>query len=252
MLPRIAGLLPCTSWVLDGHCGPSNAFQRARQANGPLMATRRCEAALDCPSTGPSAGRGPHRQDGRTVEYDNIPVHSLTETTVEGHLQTRLSQAQRLPKEFAPPLHGVLSAPTNLRTQAHAHVSLFSSDLALASASLIDSEKRRWHIECHFRDATQYWGLEDCMNVTPTGVTKAAHRSLFRVNVAHRLRADGHPCAPDDSVLDLKASCRGDNYVEETIQMLPEKPAPVFFATMLNQVAGSGRLHPSQPSFSLS
>jgi putative transposase len=40
--------------------------------------------------------------------------------------------------------------------------------------------------------------------------------------------------------------------VEETIKMLPEKPEPVLFAKILNQVAGLGRIHASQPSFSFS
>jgi putative transposase len=85
----------------------------------------------------------------------------------------------------------------------------------------------RFHIECNFREAKQYWGLEDFMNVTSTGVTNAAHLSLFMVNVAYQLRTDVWQRAPDYSVLDLKADCRGDTYVEETINMLPEKPAPV-------------------------
>ena len=51
-----------------------------------------------------------------------------------------------------------------------------------------------------FRDAKQYWGLEDFMNVTPTGVTNAANLSLFMVNVSYRLRADVHPCDPAGGV----------------------------------------------------
>ena len=66
------------------------------------------------------------------------------------------------------------------------------------------------------------------MHVTPTGVTNAAHLSLFLVNVAYQLRADIHPRDPDYSVLDLKAACRGYKYVEETIKMPPEKPEPVL------------------------
>jgi putative transposase len=80
----------------------------------------------------------------------------------------------------------------------------------------------------HFRDAKPYWGLEDFMNVTPTGVTNAAHLSLFMVNVAYRLQADRRQRDPAYSVLDLQADGRGYQYVEETIQMLPEKPEPVF------------------------
>ena len=149
-------------------------------------------------------------------------------------------------------MHVVIIAQTNLRTQARAHVLLFSSDLELAYTSLVDYESLRFQIEFNFRDAKQYWGLEDFMNVTPTGVTNAANRSLFMVNVAYRLRADVHPRDPDYRVLDLKADCRGYKYVEETIQMLPEKPEPVLFAKILNQVAGLGRMHASQPSFSFS
>jgi putative transposase len=90
------------------------------------------------------------------------------------------------------------------------------------------------------------------MNVTPTGVTNAAKLSLFMVHVAYCLRADGHSRDPDDSVLDLKADCRGYKYVEETIQMLPEKPEPVLLAKILKQVAGLGRIHATQSSFSFS
>jgi len=90
------------------------------------------------------------------------------------------------------------------------------------------------------------------MNVTPTGVTNAAHLALFMVNVAYRLRTDGQPRDPDYSVLDLKADCRGSKYVEETIKMLPEKPEPVLLRQIFHKVAGLGRMHAAQPSFSFS
>jgi len=107
-------------------------------------------------------------------------------------------------------------------------------------------------IAFNFRDAKQYWGLEDCMNVTPTGVMNVANLALFMVHVAYRPQADGRQRDPAYSVLDLKADWRGYKYVEETIKMLPEKPEPVLFAKILNQVAGLGRIHASQPSFSFS
>ena len=80
---------------------------------------------------GPDAGRGPRRGYGHKVDYDRLPVHYLKETTVEAH-RTRLYQMQVLHKEFAQPLNVVMIAKTNLRTEACAHVVLFSSDLALA------------------------------------------------------------------------------------------------------------------------
>jgi len=116
---------------------------------------------------------------------------------VEGHIQTRLYQAQLLHKECVQPLNVVILAKTNLRTQAQAHVILFSSDLDLPYAQLVDYDSLRFQIELNFREAKQYWGLEDFMNLTPTGVTNAAHLSLFMVNVAYRLRTDLHPRDPD-------------------------------------------------------
>lgn len=246
----IAGLLPLTYLLLDGHFGHANALHMARQANLHLISKLRCDAALYVPYTGPYVGRGPRRKYGHKIDYDNLPGQYLKETTVEGHIETCVYQAQLLHKEFPQPLNVVIIAKTNRRTQARAHVVLFSSDLDLAYTPLIDYYGLRFQIEFNFRDAKQYWGLEDFMNVTPTGVTNAANLSLFMVNVAYRLRADVHPHDPDYSVLDLKADCRASKYVEETIKMLPEKPEPVLLRQILHKVAGLGRIHAAQPSFS--
>jgi DDE superfamily endonuclease len=252
LLHLIATVLSVTYLVLDGHFGNHNALHMARQCGLHLISKLRYDAALYFPYTGPYAGRGPRRKYGPKVAYDHLPVQYLKETTVEGHIETRLYQMQLLHKEFAQPLNVVIIAKTNLRTQAHAHVVLFSSDLALAYAPLVDYYGLRFQIEFNFRDAKQYWGLEDFMNVTPTGVTNAANLSLFMVNVAYCLRADGYSHDSDYSVLDLKADCRGYKYVEETIKMLPEKPEPILLAKILKRVAGLGRIHVSPPSFSFS
>ncbi len=252
LLQLIAKVLSVTYVVLDGHFGNHHALQMARQCNLHLIAKLRCDAALYFPYTGPYAGRGPHRKYGRKVDYDHVPVQYLTSTTVEGDIETKLYQAQLLHKEFAQPLHVVIIAKTNLRTQACAHVILFSSDLELAAALLVDYYSLRFQIEFNFREAKQYWGLEDFMNITPTGVINAANLSLFMVNVAYRLRADIQPRDPDYSVLDLKADWRGSTYVEETLKLLPEKPEPVLLGQILHKVAGLGRIHAFQPSFSFS
>jgi len=252
LLQLIARVVPLTYLVLDGHFGNHNALHIARQDNLHLISKLRCDAALYFPDTGPYAGRGPHRKYGCKVQYDNMPEQYLKATIVEGFIETRLYQAQLLHKEFAQPLNVVILVKTNLRTQAHAHVVLFSSDLELAYAPLVDYYGLRFQIEFNFRDAKQHWGMEDFMNVTPTGVTNAANLSLLMVNVAYRLRADVHARDPDYSVLDLKADCRGAKYVEETIQMLPEKPEPLLLAKILNHVASLGRIHVAPPTFSFS
>lgn len=247
LLRLITTVLSVTYLVLDGHFGNHNALQMVRQCRLHLISKLRCDAALYFPYTGPYAGRGPRRKYGRKVDYDHIPMPYLRETTLEGHIQSRFYQAQLLHKEFVQPLNVVIIVKTNLRTQAQAHVILFSSDLELTYTLLVDYYGLRFQIEFNFRDAKQYWGLEDFMNVTATGVTNAANLSLFMVNVAYRLRADVRQRAPDYSILDLKADCRGYKYVEETIKLLPEKPEPILLRQILCKVAGLGRIHAAQP-----
>jgi putative transposase len=252
LLHLVAGVISLTYLVLDGHFGHHNALQMARQCGLHLISKLRCDAALYLPYTGPYAGRGPRRKYGHKVDYDHLPVQYLQETTVEGDIETRMYQMQVLHKEFATPLNVVILAKTNLRTHARAHVVLFSSDLELRAAQIVDYYSLRFQLEFNFRDAKQYWGLEDFMNITPVGVTNAANLSLFMVNVAYHLQVHMRPRDPDYSILDLKADWCGYKYVEETIQMLPEKPEPILLRQILHKVAGLGRIHAAQPSFSFS
>jgi hypothetical protein len=83
LLQLIATVLSVTSLVLDGHFGNHHALHMARQCGLHLMSKLRCDAALYFPYTGPYAGRGPHRQYGRKVDDDHLPVQYLKETTFQ-------------------------------------------------------------------------------------------------------------------------------------------------------------------------
>jgi len=107
LLHLIAGVVSLTYVVLDGHFGNHNALQMARQHHLHLISKLRYDAALYFPYMGPYAGRGPHRKYGDKVHYNNIPRQYLKETSVEGHIETRLYQAQLLHKDFTQPLNVV-------------------------------------------------------------------------------------------------------------------------------------------------
>src|ERR671933_2771979 len=108
LLHLIAGVIPLTYVVLDGHFGNSNALQMARQSRLHLISKLRHDAALYFPYTGPYAGRGPHRKYGAKVDYNALPVSDLKETTVEGAMQTCVYQMHLLHKEFTQPLNVVI------------------------------------------------------------------------------------------------------------------------------------------------
>jgi putative transposase len=190
LLRLIAGVLPLTYLVLDGHFGNSPALQMVQQCNLQLISKLRTDAALYVPYDGPYQGRGPHRKYGAKLNYAALPEQYLKATTVEEQIETRIYQAPLHHKEFAQPLNVVIIAKTNLKTQARAHVILFSSDLTLPYATLIDYYSLRFQIEFVFRDAKQYWGLEDFMTVSRVAVTNAANLALFMVNLAAVLLRD--------------------------------------------------------------
>ena len=121
--------------------------------------------------------------------------------------------------------------------------------MALPYNTLIDYYSLRFQIEFNFRDAKQYWGLEDFMNVKQTAVTNAANLALFMVTLSQGLLRDREPGDRDYSILDLKAHCRGYKYVAETIKLLPEKPEPILLAQIFRRVACLGRIHTAQPNF---
>ncbi len=243
-LRLMSGVIRPTYLLLDGHFGNHNALYMTRQCDLQLISKLRHDAALYFPDDKPYQGSGPHRKYGAKVDYRHLPVQCLKGTTVEGHIQTRIYQAELLHKEFPQPLNVVIIIKTNLRTQAQAQVILFSSDLTLAYDKLIDYYSLRFQIEFNFRDAKQYWGLEDFMNVKPVAVTNAANLSLFMVNLTYRLLGDFRQTDPDSSILDLKAYFRGQRYVHETIKLLVEKPEPILLERITNTVARLGRIHP--------
>jgi putative transposase len=240
---RSGTLLPLTYLVLDGHFGNAAALDMARACQLHLISKLRSDSALYLPSTGPDAGRGPRRIYGDKLNPRSIPERHLCQTTVEKDIETRIYQVQARHTTFAQPLNVVCIVKTKLKTQAVAHVLLFRSDLALAFDKLLDYYCLRFQIEFTFRDAKQYWGLEDFMTTHPTRVTNAANLSLFMVNLVERVLRDKRQLQPAMSVLDLKAQCRGAKYVEATIKLLPERPEPVLLEQIVTKVIGIGRIH---------
>jgi putative transposase len=243
LLTRIARLIPLRYAVLDGHFGTNNALQMVLGCNLELISKLRADSALYLPYDGPYAGRGPRRIYGDKLDPRALPERFLRQTKVEKDIETRIYQLQARHKSFAQVLNIVLIVKTNLKTHKQAHVILFSSDLALACDKLIDYYCLRFQLEFNFRDAKQYWGLEDFMNTSPVAVTNAANLSLFMVNLVERLLQDIRQHQSEVSVLDLKAHCRGAKYVEETIKLLPQRPEPVLLERIFRQIVGIGRIH---------
>jgi putative transposase len=248
LLRFIGSMFPLSYLVMDGKFGNNNALQMTLQCGLHLVSKLRHDAALYFAYDGPHAGRGAPRKYGDKINYAALPDQYRQETLTEREIQTDIYQAQMLHQEFAQPLNVVIIHKTNLNTGAMAHVVLFSSDLQLNYAEIIDFYSLRFQIEFNFRDAKQYWGLEDFMNIKETAVINAANLALFMVNVAQVLLRNLRQEDSNVNVLDLKAHFRGLKYVAETLKWLPEKPEPILMATIFNEVSRLGRIHNPLPS----
>ena len=250
LLLFIGSLLPLTYLLLDGKFGNNNALQMTLQCGLHLISKLRHDAALYFPYDAPYSGRGPHRKYGDKIDYDHIPDEYLQQVTTEEGVETRIYQMTMLHKDFAQPLNVVIIVKTRLETQSRAHVVLFSSDLDLPFDLLIDYYALRFQIEFNFRDAKQFWGLEDFMNVTQVAVTNAANLSLFMVNLSHLLLRQFRQTKPQAGVLDLNAHFHGRRYVSETLKLLPEMPDPILLSQVFDTVAQLGCIHPIESCLS--
>jgi len=246
LLLLVGGTLSLTYLVLDGKFGHNNALQMTLQCGLQLISKLRCDAALYFPYDGPYSGSGAPKKYGDRVDYCNIPEQYLMEEYIEDDIQTCIYQIEALHKEFAQPINVVVIVKVNLKTQARAHVILFSSDLQLSYNLLIDYYALRFQIEFDFRDAKQYWGLEDFMNIKQVPVTNAANLSLFMVNLSRLLLRHFRKLRPGAGVLDLKTHFHAYRYVSETLKCLPEIPDPVLIQHVLETVSQLGAIHPAQ------
>jgi len=170
----------------------------------------------------------PSRKYGDRIDYSFIPERFLKKTETVDNIRTDFYQAQLLHKEFSQALNVVILVRTNLETSNRTHAVLFSTDLNLSYEKVVDYYSLRFQIEFNFRDAKQFWGLEDFMNVGKNAVTNAAKKAFFMVNVSQVLLSHERQFNPDFSITDLKATFRGYKYVEETIKLISGKTRPSF------------------------
>lgn len=251
LLQRVNPLCVIRHLILDGHFGNNNVTQMVRQSLSlHIVSKLRNDSALYFRYEGLPNALGAPKRYGAKIDYAQIPVKYLVQSTRQESIRTDIYQATMLHKSFADPLNIVVLVKTNLVTQHNAHVVLFSSDLALAYDKLVDYYRLRFQIEFNFRDAKQFWGFEDFMNIKPIPVTNAVGLSFFMVNLSQILLAHFRLGIPHFSVLDLKALFRARRYALEVLKLLPDSLDPILITQILQSMPPLGAIH-SEPAFTL-
>jgi putative transposase len=110
-----------------------------------------------------------HKKYGDRINYAALPDPYRQEIFIKHWIQTDIYQAQILFRDFAQPRNFDIINKTNSNTVATAGVFLFSGNSELTYAQIIDYYSLQFQIKFNFRDAKQYWGLEDFINVKKNG-----------------------------------------------------------------------------------
>ena len=244
LLAVLKGVLAVRYLVMDGHFGNYPSAWMVLQTGLQFVSKLRQDAALYEPFTGTYCGTGRPSKYGDKINVREMKKKYLKSNEKENGIRTQIYQAMLLNKEFAFQINVVVILKTNLSTHKQAHIILFSTDLELSYEKLFDYYTLRFQIEFNFRDAKQYWGLDDFMNVKQQTVTNAANLSFFMVNFSSVLLRRFRESNPEFGILDLKSHYRGCRYVSETIKLLPHKPDGILLAEILEQIARLGMVHP--------
>ncbi len=244
-LKRIDKHIDIVYFVFDGAFGNNYATQMVKQCGLDIISKIQKNSALIFPYEGEYRGRGAPPKYGDDIDYDNLPKEYLKSdvTDEDTHTQTKIYQMEMLHRKFADRLNVVIIQKINLTTGKVAHVNLFSSSLTLGYEKIIDYYSLRFQIEFVFRDAKQYWGMEDFMNIKQTPIYNWANLSTFMVNLAHGLR--NNPAMKKMSVLDLKAHYHGLKYVKEVFKLLPDLVDDYLIEKVSAKIANLGAINGS-------
>jgi putative transposase len=210
--------------VLDGKFGNYPATWAVSQTDLHIISKMRHDAALYLPYSGPKPPRGATPRYGDKLNYAQLPTQYLVSSTIEDDYCIQIYQMTVYHKDYPDLLNVVVVVKTHRVTGKRGHVVLFSTDLNLTAAQIVDYYSLRFQIEFNFRDAKQHWGLEDFMNISPQAVTNAVNLSFLMVNLSHAMLKPYRVHDPAFSVLDLKARFRAHRYLSETIKLLPNPP----------------------------
>ncbi len=245
-LERIDKEVNIVYFVYDGAFGNNNAVQMVKKCGLDIISKLQRNSALAFSNEEPYSGKGAPKKYGKNIDYKNIPKKYLKSDEIDEdkQMQTKVYQMEMLHRKFADKLNIVIVQKIDTVTQKQTHVVLFSTDLLLSYEKIIDYYSLRFQIEFVFRDAKQYWGMEDFMNIKETPIYNWANLSTFMVNFTHGLRLK--PSLNHMSVLDLKAHYHGLKYVKEIFKLLPHLASDYLIQKVSSKISTLGAIHPEK------
>lgn len=229
-------------FVYDGALGHNGGLQMVKQTGLHLISKMRQDSSFYFPFNGQYSGKGQPRKYGDPLMIESLSDTYLCHERVNKGIKSHIYQVNVWHKKFPCLLNVVIIVKENLKTGKMAKAILFSDDLTLAYDSLMNYYQLRFQIEFNFRDAKQYWGLEDFMNIKKTQVSNAANFSLFMVTLSQLLLPQIESLK-SKSILDFKTFFRARKYTLRIINSLNINPEEFLINEKIFRATEIGKIH---------
>jgi len=228
-------------FVYDGAFGNNAGIQATRRANLHLISKLKKNSNLYFKFDGVQKKRGRKKVYGDVVEYDNIDEHYLQESSSEGDIEIEIYQLEVIHKKIAIPLNVVIIVAKNIKSHKQTHTILFSTDLEQSYKKIRDYYALRFQIEFNFRDAKQYFGLEDFMNIKQRRIHNFMNLSMFMNNLSYLTYKESH--LEHYSVNDIKSLFRAQKYAEEVLKLYGEKVDDILIDKVIMHISEFSLIH---------
>ena len=255
---RLTGLFRVVSWYLkiirkvinvptlryfvyDGAFGNNAGIEAVKKADLYLVSKLKKSSSLYFKFNGEQKKRGRKRIYGTLIDYENMDDAYLKESTTDGDIETKIYQFEALNKKIHGALNIVLIFSKNIRTNKITHTILFSTDLKQTFQKIIDYYSLRFQIEFNFRDAKQFFGLEDFMNIKKRRIHNFANLSMFMNNISYLI----HKKSGFDnySINDIKSLFMAERYTREILKYYGLKVDDILIDNAINKISAFSMIH---------
>ena len=103
----------------------------------------------------------------------------LKDTQIENGIELKFYQLEAIHRKINGAINIVIVVSTKLSTNQQTHKIIFSTDLNQEYKQIIDYYSLRFQIEFNFRDAKQYFEMEDFMNIKKKRVHNFVNLSMI-------------------------------------------------------------------------
>ena len=228
-------------FVYDGAFGNNVGIQTVRRNGLHLISKLKKNSNLYFKFKGKQKTRGRKRIYGELIDYENIDEKYLKVTKVEDDIEVKIYQLQALHKKIYGALNIVIIFSTNLSSKKTTHTILFSTDLKQEYQKIIEYYSLRFQIEFNFRDAKQFFGLEDFMNIKRRRIHNFANLSMFMNNLSFLIHKETG--FSNYSVNDLKSFFMAEKYAHEILKLYGEKVDDILIHNTISRIANFSLIH---------